>query len=111
MKYIEDPTIDKFNMYLKFLINYDYVFYDLNENAVVEISLKILEDNIESKIYNDFMTFGWYKNPEVTNLNALAEIIYFIKNQLKIPNSKIHYIHDNLKEFEKVFDDELKKYK
>lgn len=113
LKYIEEPTIDKFNMYLKFLVNYDYVFYDLNENAVVEISLKILEDNIESKIYNDFMTFGWYKNPEVTNLinlNALAEIIYFIKNQLEIPNSKIHYIHDNLKEFEKVFDDELKKY-
>ena len=89
LKYIEEPTIDKFNIYLKFLVNYDYAFYDLNENAVVDISLKILQDNIESKFNNDFMTFGWYKNPKVTNLinlNALAEIIYFIKNQLKLSN-------------------------
>lgn len=113
LKYIEEPTIDKFNIYLKFLVNYDYAFYDLNENAVVDISLKILQDNIESKFNNDFMTFGWYKNPKVTNLinlNALAEIIYFIKNQLKLSNSNIQYIHDNLKEFEETFDDELKKY-
>lgn len=57
LKYIEDPTIEKFNIYLKYLINYNYAFYDLSENAVVDISLKILEDNLESKFYNDFMTF------------------------------------------------------
>lgn len=113
LKYIEDPTIEKFNIYLKYLINYNYAFYDLNENAVVDISLKILEDNLESEFYNDFMTFGWYKNPRVTNLinlNALVEIIYFIKNQLKLSNNDIYYIHDHLKEFEEVFDDELQKY-
>lgn len=114
LKYIEHPTIDNFNAYLKYLIKYNYEYNELEENAVVEISTKILKEELESKCFRDFMTFGWYDNPKVTNLinlNALVEIIYFIKSELKISNSNVQFIHDELKEFEEVFIEELKSYR
>lgn len=94
------------------LIEYDYQMFNIKENAVVEMAKKILEDEPEL-FYDDFMTFGWYDNPEQTNvinLNALAELIYVIKNALGVHNSEIHYIHDNMKEFEETFKTELQGY-
>lgn len=38
-------------------------------------------------------------------------MIYFIKSEIKVSNSNIQYIHDELKEFEEVFKSELKVYK
>lgn len=113
LKYIEHPTIDNFKAYLKYLMKYNYEYNELEENVIVEISTKILKEKLESKYFNDFMTFGWYDNPNVTNLinlNALSEIIYFIKAELKVSNSNVQYIHDELKEFEEVFRNELKLY-
>ena len=81
LKYIEHPTINDFNAYLKYLIKYHYEYNNLEENAVVDISKKILEEKLESKFFNDFMTFGWYGNSKVANLinlNSLSEFIYFI---------------------------------
>lgn len=60
------------------------------------------------------MTFGWYGNSKVANLinlNALSEIIYFIKEDRNLSNSNIKYIHDEIKQFKEVFNDELKKHK
>ncbi len=114
LKYIENPTINKFTKYLKYLTNYNYEYNELEENAIVEVSTKILKEKLESKCFNDFLTFGCYDNPKVTNLinlNALAEMIYFIKSEIKVSNSNIQYIHDELKEFEDVFINELKVYK
>ena len=114
LKYIEHPTINDFNAYLKYLIKYHYEYNNLEENAVVDISKKILEEKLESKFFNDFMTFGWYGNSKVANLinlNALSEIIYFIKEDRNLSNSNIKYIHDEIKQFKEVFNDELKKHK
>ena len=114
LKYIEHPTINDFNAYLKYLIKYHYEYNNLEENAVVDISKKILEEKLESKFFNDFMTFSWYCNSKVANLinlNALSEIIYFIKEDRNLSNSNIKYIHDEIKQFKEVFNDELKKHK
>ncbi len=72
---------------------------------------KILDEGIEDKCYDDFMTYGWYDDPKVTNLinlNALSELIYFIKSQLGVNNKDIVFVHDHIKEFENTFQMELR---
>ena len=72
---------------------------------------KILEAHIEDKCYDDFLSFGWYENSKLTNvinLNALSELIYFIKAELNISNQSVTYIHDHILEFEETFESELK---
>lgn len=112
LQYIESPSPDAYKQYLAYLIDYDYRLFNVEENAVVEMAKKILEDEPEL-FYNDFMSFGWYENPEQTNvinLNALAELIYTVKSTLNVRNEEIYYIHDNMKEFEETFKSELQDY-
>lgn len=111
LKYIEQPSAEEFKKYLEFLIGYNYRELEVSENAVIEIAKRILDENKEDDFYNDLMTFGWYENPNFTNvinLNALSEIIYTIKHSLKSKNSETQYIHDNIFEFEDTFKTELK---
>lgn len=112
LQYIEDPSPDAYKQYLAYLIDYDYRMVNVKENAVVQMAEKISEDDPEL-FYDDFMTFGWYENPEQTNvinLNALAELIYVVKDALGVQNSEIQYIHDNMEEFEETFKSELQDY-
>lgn len=112
LQYIGSPSSDAYKQYLAYLIDYDYRLFNVEENAVVEMAKKILEDEPEL-FYDDFMSFGWYENPEQTNvinLNALAELIYTIKSTLNVQNEEIYYIHDNMKEFEETFKSELQDY-
>lgn len=112
LQYIEAPSADAYKQYLAYLINYDYRMFNVKENAVIEMAKKILEDD-PALFYDDFMSYGWYENPEQTNvinLNALAELIYAVKNALNVQNEEIQYIHDNMKEFEETFKSELQDY-
>ena len=80
------------------------------ENAVVTMAEKIIEAGIEDKCYDDFLSFGWYDNPRITNLinlTALSELIYFIKSQFDISNQEIIYVHDHIDEFEDTIHVEL----
>ena len=111
LRYIESPTPESFYAYLDYIVNYEYQMYDVKENAVVAMASKILEAHIEDKCYDDFLSFGWYENPKltnVTNLNALSELIYFIKAELNFTNQSVTYIHDHILEFEDTFESELK---
>ena len=111
LKYIEKPSPEGFKMYLKFLVGYNYRELGVSENAVIEIAKRILDNHKEEDFCNDLMTFGWYENPNhtnVINLNALSEIIYSIKDSLKAKNKEVQYIHDNIFEFEDIFKTELK---
>lgn len=110
LKFIENPTKELFREYLRFIIDYNYVGNQIEENAVVTIAKEILEENISDKFIKDFMTFGWYTNDKIANLinlNALSELIFFIKSEIKVSNNNIEYFHDNIKEFEDTFKDEL----
>lgn len=112
LQYIEAPSPEAYKQYLAYLIGYDYRMINVKENDVVKTAKIILEDEPEL-FYDDFMTFGWYDNPEQTNvinLNALAELIYAVKNTLGVHNCEIQYIHDNMKEFEETFKSELRGY-
>ncbi|MBR5874726.1 MAG: DUF3800 domain-containing protein [Oscillospiraceae bacterium] len=112
LKYIQNLGQTEFIDYLNFLINYEYS-EELPENAAKIMANKILDENITDKCYQDFMTFGWYDNPQITNLinmNALAELITFIKVDNNQSNSDIEYIHDNIKEFSDTMRKELKNY-
>ena len=111
LRYIENPSPESFHEYLNYIINYEYQMYDVVENAVVTMATKILETHIEDKCYDDFLSFGWYENSKLTNvinLNALSELIYFIKAELNISNQSVTYIHDHILEFEETFESELK---
>lgn len=110
LKYIESPGVNEFQSYLNYLTKYSYSKWDCPDNAVVMIAQKILQDKLEDIYYDDFMTFGWYDNPKITNLvnlNALSELIYFIKSQNHIQNNDVAYIHDHIPQFEETFRSEL----
>lgn len=111
LKYVQNPGVQEFIEYLNFLIDYEYAYDENSENAVAIMAQKIIDEGIEDKCYDDFMTFGWYDNPKVTNLinlNALSELIYFIKSQIKERNKDIIFVHDHIKEFEDTFQRELR---
>lgn len=111
LRHIESPSPESFHAYLSYIVNYEYQMYDVKENAVVAMASKILEARIEDKCYDDFLSFGWYENPKLTNvinLNALSELIYFIKAELNFTNQSVTYIHDHILEFEDTFESELK---
>lgn len=83
LKYVQNPGVQEFAEYLKLLIDYGYKNDEGVENAAAIMAQKILVEGIEDKCYDDFMTYGWYDNPKVTNLinlNALSELIHFIKS-------------------------------
>ena len=110
LKYIENPGVSQFSEYLNFLISYRYMYDDGADNAVIEMAKKILETGIEDKCYNDFLSFGWYDNPNITNLinlTALSELVCFIKSQSNLSNKNICYVHDHIKEFEDTISSEL----
>lgn len=111
LKYIENPGVEEFSKYLKYLIDYEYIFDEGLENAIVTMAKRIIAEGIEDKCYDDFLTFGWYDNPKITNLinlTALSELIYFIKSQIDISNEEIVYVHDHIKEFEYTIQTELR---
>ena len=111
LKYVQNPSVQEFTAYLKYLINYSYTNDEGAENAVAIMARKILDEGIEDKCYDDFMTYGWYDDPKVTNLinlNALSGLIFFIKSQLGANNKDIVFVHDHIKEFENTFQMELR---
>ena len=115
LNYIERPSIESFSKYLSFVINYDYKYFkDLTgkeiENAIIIFAKKIKEEKLEELFWEDFMTYGWYKNDTLTNLinlNGLYELIHFIKEESKISNDKLSFVHDNISQFEDTIKDEM----
>ena len=113
LKYIEKPDIEEYKKYLEFLINYEYEDLGIEENVVYVMAQKIVEEGIEEKCYDDFLSFGWYDNPRITNLinlNALSETIFSLKTIYGKQNREIIFIHDHIEEYEETFVDELSDY-
>lgn len=111
LKYVQNPGVAEFTKYLRFLVDYEYAHDEGTENAVVTMAQRILDEGGEDLFFDDFMTFGWYDNPRVTNLinlNAVSELIYFVKSQVVEGNKEIIYIHDHITEFEDTFQRELR---
>ena len=109
-KFVEKPTAESFREYLNFICKYQYEKSDGIEFMIVEMAKTMLMcGNLEDYL-DDFMTFGWYENPSITNLinlNALSEFIFMYKFQKRKTNEEIHIIHDNIEEFEDTFISEL----
>lgn len=113
LKFIENPRVSTFSEYLRFLINYDYIHMEESENTIVYIAQEILDGKIENKYSGNFLPFGWYENPKIANLinlNALSELIYFVKFQTGATNGTVVYVHDHIKEFEETIGSELREY-
>ena len=112
-EYIEHPTVESFHDYLLFLKSYEYCEIAEEWNLIKSMAERILDDQMEVAFVDDFMTFGWYDDESITNLinlNALSELIYFIKSDKPFENNSINYIHDAIHEFEPTFQNELKEY-
>ena len=111
LKYIEKPSIEGFRRYLEFLVNFDYIGVSCEDNLVHCLANRILRDSVEF-FYDKLMTFGWYENPNITNvinLSALADNLFYTKIALGLRNSDVLYIHDHIREFEDTFRSELGK--
>lgn len=110
LKYIEEPSMESFKEYLYFLINFNYTGEDIAENAMKIMAQRIVDEKIEEKCFDDFMTYGWYDDSKITNLinlNALSELIYSIKDRYMAFNENITYIHDDIREYEATIKNEL----
>lgn len=109
-KYIEKPSPERFHEYLVYLKNYDYKYVTAEYNGIKLTAQAILDGKNEKLFYNDFLTFGWYENDKIANLinlNALSELISFVKMDTKVQNSEIVYIHDKIDGFESTMKSEL----
>lgn len=112
LKYIQNPNAIAFTKYLNYLVNYEYMYDEGFENAVVFTAQKILDQGLPNECYDDFLSFGWYDDPKITNLinlTALVELIHFVKSQKREKNNEIIYIHDHIDEFEETFHNELQR--
>lgn len=109
-KYIKNPSEEAFHSYLIYLTNYKYKLIKEDYNGVKLTAQAILDGNNEKDFYNDFMTFGWYDDENITNLinlSALGELINNLKIKYNLNNNGVVFIHDNIKEFEEIFKSEL----
>lgn len=109
-EYIASPSEENLKEYLQFLADYNYLYMNPNQNAVKEMAKIMLEKGELQLFVDDFMTYGWYENPELTNvinLNAVSELIYSIKTKSKIDNNSIEFIHDHIFQFEDTIATEL----
>lgn len=109
-KYIEKPSPERFQEYLVYLKNYDYKYVTAEYNGIKLTAQAILDGKNEKLFYNDFLTFSWYENDKIANLinlNALSELISFVKMDTKVQNSEIVYIHDKIDGFESTMKSEL----
>ncbi len=109
-EYIASPSEEHLKEYLQFLTDYNYVYMNPKQNAVKEMAKIMLEKGELQLFVDDFMTYGWYDNPELTNvinLNAVSELIYSIKTKSKIDNNSIEFVHDHIFQFEETIATEL----
>nr|WP_294490296.1 DUF3800 domain-containing protein [uncultured Anaerosporobacter sp.] len=109
-EYIASPSEEHLKEYLQFLADYNYVYMNPNQNAVKEMAKIMLEKGELQLFVDDFMTYGWYDNPELTNvinLNAVSELIYSIKTKSKVDNNSIEFVHDHIFQFEETIATEL----
>jgi hypothetical protein len=110
-EYIASPSEEQLKEYLQFLVDYKYVYMNPELNVVKEMAKAMLEKGELQLFVDDFMTYGWYDNPELTNvinLNAVSELIYSIKTKSKIDNNRIEFVHDHIFQFEETITTELK---
>ena len=113
-EFIEKPTAEALEKYLEFICQYKYEKSNGVEFMIIQMARAMLDKGKLEVWLEDFMTFGWYENPSITNLinlNALAEFIFMYKFQKCKTNEEIHIIHDEIGEFKETFINELTPYK
>ncbi len=113
-EFIEKPTVEALEKYLEFICQYKYEKSNGVEFMIIQMARAMLDKGKLEAWLEDFMTFGWYENPSITNLinlNALAEFIFMYKFQKSRTNEEIHIIHDEIGEFKETFIRELTPYK
>ena len=109
-RYVENPSPESFHKYLVYLQNYNYKYVTTEYNGIKLTAQAILDGKNEELFYDDFMTFGWYENSKISNLinlNALSELISFVKIGAPAANSEILYVHDKIDAFESTMKSEL----
>lgn len=113
LKYIENPSPQSFHMYLKYLINFQYQGICSENNYVIMVAKKMLDNQDEEVFYDEFLSYGSYDNKNQTNvinLTALGEIIYLIKRKNAVSNSQIEFYHDSIEQLDSTIFSELERY-
>lgn len=108
-QYITNPNKKDFHDFLMFLKDFDYENIEKKNNSLVAFADCVLSDRQEGLFYNTFLTFGSYKGAKITNvinLNALGELLTFMKQDGAI-TAPIVLIHDNIDQFQSTMTSEL----
>ena len=109
-KFVTDPTTDNFKKYLYYLSQHIYVQLPL-VNVITDAVNYIIYNNLIEDLKNNFLTYGWYSDPNVINLinqNSISEILVSLYENKQL-TEKTEIIHDSIEQFEKVLSDEFRK--
>ena len=111
---LEEGTSRARREFVKYMVNYPYEKFDIENNMYVAAALAMLMVYKEDEEMPDFplpKRKGVYLNDNIThliNLNALGETLLALKVIYHIPKNDMEVYHDHIIEFEAEFHDSLK---
>ena len=109
----KNPSQEAFEIFLRKVINHQYIEIPIDKNPLVYIASKTLEKKNYNQWINDILTFGSYNNSNyinVINLNCLSELILALKQQNHLYNSELKIYHDKIDGYDKEMQFELDKF-
>lgn len=111
---LEEGTSRSRREFVKYMVNYPYEKFDIENNMYVAAALAMLMVYKEDEEMPNFplpKRKGAYLNDNIThliNLNALGETLLALKVIYRIPKNKMKVYHDHIIEFEAEFYDSLR---
>ncbi len=111
---LEEGTSQARREFVKYMVNYPYEKFDIENNMYVAAALAMLMIYKEDEEMPNFplpKRKGVYLNDNIThliNLNALGETLLALKMIYHIPESRMEVYHDHIIEFEAEFHDSLR---
>lgn len=112
---LEEGTSRARREFVKYMVNYPYEKFDIENNMYVAAALAMLMVYKEDEEMPDFplpKRKGVYLNNNIThliNLNALGETLLSLRMIYHVSKNRMEVYHDHIIEFEAEFHDTLKK--
>jgi len=109
LELISNPNEETLKAYLLYLSQHKYEQL-LQVNLISGFANYILQNNLVKENVDDFMTFGWYSDPNVTNLihlNAISEELIALNEYGRLTR-ETKIIYDDIEQLDAVLTSEFK---